>query len=128
MKKHASNVILLLGLSFFFGYVVFAVGLGSFFPQLNLVAQPFVCGSDELQVDQDITQIRPGEKTFTVGSFCVDSTGAKRDVTEPVRLVTGIIYSFPPLGVMIYFAIDAHKKRKLQEEEYYRKKGLEARS
>ena len=87
-------ILIILGSSLFSGFVVFAGGLGSFFPSLNQIAKPIVCGSDVMQVEQHVYSYKPGSTSYTITVYCInDTTGAQKDVTNQTQLVTGLIYS-----------------------------------
>jgi hypothetical protein len=60
MKDNIFIALVVLGISVFCGFVGLA-GLGSFFPSLNQVTKPIVCGSDDMQV----VQLRNPVKTHT---------------------------------------------------------------
>lgn len=83
-----------ISMSLIFGIFVIEIGLGSVYLQLNQVAAPFVCGNDDLEVEQHIDRFVPGETLYSISAYCVDSTsGDKEDVTNSVQLVAGVIYS-----------------------------------
>jgi hypothetical protein len=87
-------VCIMLGISLFCGVVVVSGGLGGFFPQINQVAGPLVCGSAEMQVEQHVHSYRPGATSYTVSIYCIDpASGAKNDVTGQAQLIAGAIYS-----------------------------------
>lgn len=89
-----------LGFSFFCGYVIIAVGLGSVCTSLLKVAGPIVCRQNQhLEVVQNRYSWRPGAVMWTATVYCVDSaTGEKEDRTSLVKLVSGAIYG---LGIFV---------------------------
>jgi hypothetical protein len=121
MKKIKENVVLalvLFAISFFCGFIVFAVGLGSLFPQMNQVARPFVCGDQEMEVKQYVSHYRPGETSWTIQAFCVTAAGNKVDRTGWVQFTAGLIYSILPFIILVGLAVRAKLARDKQEEEY----------
>ena len=94
MKGYLITAAIVMLCSMFCGIIVMAIGMGSFFPVLNQVAGPIVCGNQTLQIDQHTYSYKPGSTNFTITAYCVDSqTGQKKDVTDAVQLVSGMMYS-----------------------------------
>jgi hypothetical protein len=114
VKGNIFIFLVVLGISLFFGFVVIA-GLGSFFPALNQVAKPIVCGSDVMQVDQHVYSYKPGSTSYTITVYCVDgTTGVKKDVTNLAQLVIGLISSgtlFVPLIFLFYWGINKLRQK-----------------
>lgn len=84
----------------FFGVMFIALGLGSYFPQVNYVtASSFVCPNGTLASDIDLrANIRLSSNN--VHYDCINrTTGAKTSVTFPVLLFSGAIYG------LVLFAI-----------------------
>jgi hypothetical protein len=111
--KDYSNVVIalvLLAISMFCGFICIAAGLGEFFPPLEQVAAPIVCGDQRLEIDQH--HYSGGRVDIT--AYCVDSDFVKKqDVTGPVKLVTGTIYSlvFFVIALIVfvrYFLLDTN--------------------
>lgn len=126
MKSTLYTVLAILGISLFCGVIVISIGFGSIFTELNQVSRPIVCGSNNLQVVQQVSHYRPGETSWTISAYCVDvETGVKKDVTLAVQLVTGVIYSLIPLAVIIGFMI---KNRTTPEETISTEKVVTART
>lgn len=112
----------LFAVSFFCGFVVFAVGFGSFFPVMNQVARPFVCGEQKLEVKQYVSHYRPGETSWSIQAFCVSETGVKVERTGWVQFTAGLIYSIVPFIILVAMALRAKSVRDKQEEEYNQKR------
>lgn len=108
----------LFAISFFCGFIVFAIGFGSLFPQMNQVARPFVCGDQTLEVKQYVSHYRPGETSWTIQAFCVTAAGNKVDRTGWVQFTAGLIYSIVPFIILVVLAVRARLARDRQEEEY----------
>lgn len=100
MKNAIVTGLLGLGISFFCGYVIIAVGLGSVCTSLYKVAAPVICRHDQyLEVVQHRYSWRPGAVMWTATVYCVDpATGQKEDRTNLVKLVSGTIYG---LGIFV---------------------------
>jgi hypothetical protein len=86
---------LLVGLTFsiFIGFTGIAMGLGSRFPQLNLIAKPFTCPGGQISFTQHVSEI--GTATYwTAQWFCIDEqSGTKTEIdSNAVFLYAGIVY------------------------------------
>ncbi len=110
-------MLIILGSSLFCGFVVIAGGLGSFFPPLNQVAKPFVCGSDVMQVEQHVYSYKPGSTSYTITVYCVDgTTGAKKDVTNQAQSIIGLISSailFVPFLFLVFLGINKIRQQQI---------------
>lgn len=100
MRKAIVATLVGLGISFFCGYVIIAVGLGSVYTPLYKVAAPVICRDNQyLEVVQNRYSWRPGAVMWTATVYCVDpATGQKEDRTNLVKLVSGAIYG---LGIFV---------------------------
>jgi hypothetical protein len=114
MKDNIFIGLVVLGMSLFCGFVGIA-GLGSFFPLLNQVAKPFVCGTDVMQVEQHVYSYKPGSTSYTNTIYCVDgTTGIKKDVTNLVQPVVGLISSailFVPFLFLVFRWINKTREK-----------------
>jgi len=114
MKDNIFIGLVVLGISLFCGFVGIA-GLGSFFPLLNQVAKPFVCGTDVMQVEQHVYSYKPGSTSYTNTIYCVDgTTGIKKDVTNLVQPVVGLISSailFVPFLFLVFRWINKTREK-----------------
>lgn len=109
-KVKTSSLIfwLMVGLIFsiFMGVVAVARGFGSRYPQLNLIAKPFVCPGQQMSYTQDVSQI--GSATYwSADWFCADeSSGVKTKVNQnTIFLIAGSFYGlifFVVLSVIVY--------------------------
>lgn len=83
-----------------------AMGFGSWFPQLNLIAKPFVCPGQQMSYTQDVSQI--GSATYwSADWFCVDkNSGVKTELDQnTVFLIAGPFYGlifFVMLLIIVY--------------------------
>lgn len=102
MKKALVAGLVLFGISFFFGYVVLAVGIGSVCPSLYKVAAPIVCGPNQkLEVVQNRHSWRPGATMWTATIYRIDTeTNDKEDCTSRVKLAAGAVYG---VGIFVLF-------------------------
>lgn len=101
--KTSSLVIwLMVGLIFsiFMGVIAGARGFGSRYPQLNLIAKPFVCPGQQMSYTQDVSEV--GSATYwTANWFCVDEgSGVKTELDQnTVFLIAGPFYG------LIFFVV-----------------------
>jgi hypothetical protein len=81
------------------GYTAGARGFGSFFPQLNLTASPFVCPNGSMSYTQNVSEDRTGTE-YSAKWFCVDEqTGA------PTALDSDTVFLYAsPLYILFFFA------------------------
>ena len=115
LKDNIFIGLVVLGISLFFGFVVIA-GLGSFFPPLNQVAKPIVCGSDVMQVDQHVYSYKPGSTSYTTTVYCIDgTTGAKKNVTILAQSIIGLISSAILFGPILFLVFRGINKIKQQQ-------------
>lgn len=94
------GIIVALVFSIFMGYTAGTRGFGSLYPQLNLVAGPFLCPGNSMSYDQHVSEI--GSDTYWSATwFCTDKdSGAKTELDSN----TVFLYASPLYGVL-FFAI-----------------------
>jgi hypothetical protein len=94
------GLIVELTLSIFMGYTAGAIGLGSRYPMLNLVAKPFVCPNSQMSYDTDVSQI--GSDTYYSATwFCVDGQMDIKTELEPDR----VFLFASPLYIVVFFVV-----------------------
>ena len=78
----------------FMGITVISIGIGSLYPQLNVIAGPFVCPYSQVQVESQPYQVSPVESGYTLTYYCVDNrTGSKTELDFwPKHLYAGSVY------------------------------------
>jgi hypothetical protein len=94
------GIIVELIFSIVMGVTAGARGLGSLYPQLNLVARPFLCPDRQMSYTQQVSEI--GSATYWSASwFCVDAQSDTRTELDPnmVFLYVSPVYSF------VFFAV-----------------------
>lgn len=94
VKTKSLIISVLVGFTFsiFIGITGISIGLGSIYPQLNLIAKPFVCPSQEMTFTQNVSEI--GSDTYWSATwFCGETK------LENIFLYAGSIYG------LIFFAI-----------------------
>ena len=103
-KVKTSSLVLWLLVGLIFSMIIGvtggAMGFGSRYPQLNLIAKPFVCPGQQMSYTQNVTQI--GSATYwSADWFCVDEgTGVKTELDQnTVFLITGPFYG------LIFFVV-----------------------
>ena len=87
--------------SIFLGITAVSRGFGSRFPQLNGIAEPFLCPQQEMSYAQHVTEI--GNATYwSADWFCLDEGSGAQTELDPSR-VHGLAGSF--YGVLIFIAL-----------------------
>ena len=109
-KVKTSSLVLWLMVGLIFSIIIGvtggAMGFGSRYPQLNLIAKPFVCPGQQMSYTQDVSQV--GSATYwSAVWFCVDeSSGVKTEINQnTVFLIAGIFYGlifFVVLLIVVY--------------------------
>ena len=93
---------LLVGLAFSFliGITAGARGVGSIYPQMNLIAKPFVCTAGEMTHSQSISTGATATY-YSAQWFCVNRESGERKEIDPtlVFVAAGIVYG------LVFFAI-----------------------
>ena len=88
--------------SIFMGATAGARGLGSLYPQLNIVAKPFVCPNSPMSYTQHISEI--GSDTYWSATwFCADEgSGVKTELdSNKVFLSASPLYSFAFFALLL---------------------------
>lgn len=109
-KVKTSSLItwLIVGFSFsiVMGITAGSRGFGSMFPQLNLIASPFVCPNGQMSYTQNVSEV--GSATYwSANWFCVDEqSGAKQELNpNTIFLVAGPFFGlafFVVLLIIVY--------------------------
>ncbi len=83
----------------FIGAMVFSVGLGSFFPSINLVSKPLVCPHGKMEPQRHVYRPYPGTTIINVTWSCTDeNSGTKTELSDSlVVLFSGAFY-----GVLLF--------------------------
>jgi hypothetical protein len=105
-KVKTSSLIIVLTVGFIFsiflGITAGAMGFGSRFPGLNLIAAPFLCPGGEMSYTQHVTEI--GTATYwTADWFCVEEgTGVQKEL-DPNRVhgLAGTFYGLLVFGLLL---------------------------
>lgn len=86
--------------STFIGIIGISRGLGSIYPQLNKIAKPFVCPSQQMTYAQHITEI--GSETYwSTTWFCAEIEIASNTISLYAGLFYGLIL-FVILLILVY--------------------------
>ena len=82
--------------SIFMGVTAGSIGIGAIFPQMNLIAQPFVCPNGQMTLTEFTTQPLPTTTYTQLNWYCVDKlTGEKIPLDIfPMSLFAGVFYGF----------------------------------
>lgn len=109
-KVKTSSLVLWLMVALIFSMIMGVIGgargYGSRYPQLNLIAKPFVCPGQQMSYTQNVSQI--GSATYwSAVWFCVDEgLGVKTELDQnTVFLIAGSFYGlifFVVLFVIVY--------------------------
>ena len=84
--------------SIIFGITAGARGLGTLYPQLNLVASPFVCPHGSMSSAQSKNETGTGTE-WSARWFCVDDqTGARSEIDH-----TSVILYASPIYILLFF-------------------------
>ncbi|HKP70181.1 MAG TPA: hypothetical protein VJV05_12920 [Pyrinomonadaceae bacterium] len=95
------SLIVLLAFSLLFGVTGIAMGLGSLYPPINMIAKPFVCGGGEFSYEQSRTQV--GSASYwSVRWYCANNESASRVEIEAtkVHLFSGVLYGLAFFAAM----------------------------
>lgn len=95
-------LIVVLIFSVFIGITGISMGLGSIYPQLNLVAKPFVCPSQQMSYAQNASEI--GSDTYWNATwFCKDEQSDNKTEINPntIFLFAGSIYGLLFFSVLL---------------------------
>jgi hypothetical protein len=103
--KLTSNALILLTValvfSVFMGVAAGAMGLGSWFPQLNRVAQPFVWPNGQMSYAQNVTQI-DADTYWSATWVCVDQESG---ATTPLDRNTVFLFAGPFYGLLLFVVL-----------------------
>jgi hypothetical protein len=104
MKIKTSTILWLIAgfiWSWFMGITFVSMGLGSVFPALNTIAQPFVCPGGQMEVNSQNYQVSPVENVTTLTWNCVDGQSGTKTEIDPliINVYAGSFY-----GLLIFVA------------------------
>jgi hypothetical protein len=81
------------------GITAGARGLGSFFPQLNIVAKPFVCPDGTMTYAQHVSEVGTATE-WSAKWFCVDErSGARTELDHD-----SVVLYASPLYILVFLA------------------------
>ena len=81
-----------------------AIGLGSLYPQLNLVTKPFVCPGSQMSYEQNVSQVGSANY-WTVSWFCVDEESGVQTELNPDTVVRYASPFYSLVFLAIFFTI-----------------------
>src|SRR5687768_12265057 len=104
LKKSTLIIGLMIGLAFsiVIGVTGGAIGLGSLYPQLNLVAKPVVCPVGEMSYSQNVSAI--GTATYyTAKWFCTDTRSGEKTEIDPnsIFFSSGLVFGLIVFAILI---------------------------
>ena len=103
-KVKTSSLIIWLLVGFIFSMIIGitggAMGFGSRFPQLNLIADPFVCSNGSMSYTQNTSEI--GTATYwTATWFCADEQSGVQTELDP----NSVFLSAGPFFGLVFFIL-----------------------
>ena len=103
-KVKTSSLVTWLIVGFIFSMIIGitggAMGFGSRFPQLNLIADPFVCPNGSMSYKQNASEI--GSATYwTATWFCVDEQSGVQTELDP----NSVFLSAGPFFGLVFFVL-----------------------
>lgn len=102
MKKINWNMIaIMFGASLFLGIAIFTAVIGAFFPAINNISKPLLCGG-EYNITTLRSSYRPGETIWSHNIYCDG-----RDITFPSVMMTGLMVSLV-IFVLILIRFRSH--------------------
>ena len=123
MRDKITSVVIVLGLSILFGIAIMRIGLANAILPMNKIADPMVCGDEQLVVKQYASTT--GRETIT--AYCVNAdTDVRRVVTNKLNYVTskiqtnaGVIFGLVLFVVAMIFLNRAARKRNIPFNELF---------
>ena len=92
----AIGLIVVLAFSLMIGFTGVAMGLGSLFPSLNMVAKPFVCAGGEMSYEQQSSRV--GSATYHTARWYCQQPYSKAEIdTNAIFFYSGLLY-----GILIF--------------------------
>jgi hypothetical protein len=78
----------------FMGITAVSYGFGALYPPLNKIAQPLVCPSGQMSVEENTSNPMPGTTITQIYWYCVDNkSGANTEMADtPIHLYAGTFY------------------------------------
>jgi len=101
LKRSTLAIGLIVGLAFsiLIGITAGARGLGSIYPQLNLIAKPLVCSSGDMTYSRSVSDA--GTATYYSATWSCDQNGEKKQLDSmSVFVIAGIVY-----GLVFFVAL-----------------------
>jgi hypothetical protein len=104
VKRSSLAIGLAVGFAFsmIMGVTAGAMGLGSLYPQLNLVVGPLVCRNGQMTYSQQISEVGPA-RYYTAKWHCVDEPSGERSELDPntVFLLASPVYGLPLFVILL---------------------------
>ena len=96
------GILAILVVSIFLGVTAGAMGMGSLYPQLNLVSRPVLCPNSQMTYDQNVSQVG-SENYWRATWFCVDEQSGVRTELDrnTVFLYASPLYSFVIFALLL---------------------------
>lgn len=93
-------IVVVFAFSIIIGVTGGAMGLGSLFPQLNLIAKPFVCYNGQMTYSRQATEV--GSATYHTAKWYCENEGSRNEI-EPniVYLIAGTFYGLFLFAILL---------------------------
>jgi hypothetical protein len=87
----------------FMGVTAVSLGVGSFYPPVNLVAKPFVCANGKMIYEQTTSHPSVGSTITNTHWYCVDNRSEVKTPLDdsPMGLYAGVIQGLGIFGVVV---------------------------
>lgn len=126
MKDRITLVLIVFGVGMFCGFVGIAPGLGTLTSPLNRIAGPMVCGNQKLEIEKDSSAYIQGEGTTRITAYCVNTDGAKQDVSNELikvifrlQMITGFVSGLIVFALGLLFLIWAAHRLNIPFEQLF---------
>jgi hypothetical protein len=104
VKRSSLAIGLAVGFAFsmIMGVTAGAMGLGSLYPQLNLIIGPLVCPGKQMTYSQQVSDVGPA-RYYTAKWVCLDEPSGERSELDQntVFLLAGLFYGLPLFLILL---------------------------
>lgn len=101
MKLRWVVLAILVVVSLFFGFAIFAAAGGALLPSIHKLSAPLIC-QGTVEIETIRASYRPGETSWTHYIYCVNG-GERKEITAQAVLMTGLLASAVTLVVLLIF-------------------------
>jgi hypothetical protein len=101
MKFRLILLSVLMVVSLFCGFAIFAAAGGALFPSIHKLSAPLIC-QGTVEIETIRASYRPGETSWTHYIYCVNGS-ARQEITIQAVLLTGLLASAATLALLLIF-------------------------